>query len=59
MTTKVKGTVFSLIEYGVGSPEAVLVGNPGDLYVNTDGGAGITLYVKETGVATDTGWVAK
>lgn len=44
---------------GSGSPNSVLVGSPGDLYTNTAGGAGTTLYVKESGSATNTGWVAK
>jgi hypothetical protein len=44
---------------GVGSPEGVVTGSPGDLYSNTGGGAGTTLYVKESGVATNTGWIAK
>jgi hypothetical protein len=44
---------------GSGSPEGVRVGSPGDLYVDTDGGAGTTFWVKETGVNTDTGWDAK
>jgi len=29
------------------------------LYARTDGGANTTLYVKESGDNTDTGWVAK
>jgi len=33
-------------------------GSPGDLYSNVDGGAGSTLWVKESGVATNTGWVS-
>ena len=44
---------------GNGVPNAAVVGSPGDLYVDKDGGAGVTLYVKESGVGTDTGWVAK
>jgi len=44
---------------GVGSPNGVIVGSPGDIYSNTSGGAGTTLYVKESGSATNTGWVAK
>jgi len=45
---------------GKGSPEGVVAGNVGDLYTRTDGGAGTTLYVKEsvTGGITK-GWVAK
>jgi hypothetical protein len=45
--------------YGTGSPESVTVGNIGDLYINKSGGAGVTLYVKESGTGTNTGWVAK
>jgi hypothetical protein len=44
---------------GVGSPNSVVVGSPGDMYSNTSGGAGTTLYIKESGAATNTGWVAK
>jgi hypothetical protein len=43
---------------GAGSPAGVVSGNPGDLYTNTSGGAGTTLYVKESGTG-NTGWVAK
>lgn len=48
----------SLWSSGVGSPEGVVIGNPGDLYTNTSGGIGNTLWVKESGV-NDTGWAAK
>ncbi len=44
---------------GTGSPESAVVGSVGDLYVRRDGGAGTTLYVKESGNNTNTGWVAK
>ena len=43
---------------GFGSPEAAVVGSPGDLYSNVNGIPPV-LYVKETGVATNTGWVGK
>lgn len=43
---------------GVGSPEGVIAAAVGSLYTRTDGGAGTTLYVKETG-ASNTGWVGK
>jgi microcystin-dependent protein len=43
---------------GAGSPEGAVVGSPGDIYQNTTGGASTTLYVKESGSATNTGWVA-
>lgn len=43
---------------GVGSPEGVVTAVVGSLYSRTDGGAGSSLYVKESG-AGNTGWVAK
>lgn len=43
---------------GVGSPQNVVTAPPGSLYTNTSGGAGTTLYVKESGTG-NTGWVAK
>lgn len=45
--------------YYAGTPEGNVTGNVGDLCINTNGGAGTTLYVKETGNNTSTGWVAK
>lgn len=44
--------------WGAGSPEGVITAPPGSLYSNTSGGAGTTLYVKETGTG-NTGWAAK
>jgi len=41
---------------GAGAP--AVVANVGSLYLRSDGGAGTTLYVKESGTGT-TGWVAK
>lgn len=43
---------------GSGSPETVVTAPVGSLFTRTDGGAGTTLYVKESG-AGNTGWVAK
>jgi hypothetical protein len=43
---------------GNGSPEGVLVATPGSRYLNEAGGAGSTLWVKESGSGT-TGWVGK
>lgn len=43
---------------GSGSPEGVVTAVVGSLYSRTDGGAGTTLYVKESG-SGNTGWVAK
>jgi hypothetical protein len=46
------------LEQGTGSPEGVLTANVGTIYQRLDGGAGTTLYVKESGTG-NTGWVAK
>ena len=46
-----------LISGGV-VPEGVVSAPVGTLYTNTSGGAGSTLYVKESGTG-NTGWVAK
>jgi len=43
---------------GTGSPEGVVTAPPGSLYSNKNGGAGTTLYVKESGTS-NTGWVGK
>ena len=43
---------------GAGTPEGVVTAPVGSLFSRTDGGAGTSLYVKETGVGA-TGWVAK
>jgi hypothetical protein len=44
---------------GNGSPHSVVTANPGSRYVSLSGGAGTTLYIKESGTGTNTGWVAK
>src|SRR5947207_5418664 len=43
---------------GSGSPESALAAPVGSLYLRTDGGAGTTLYVKESGTG-NTGWIGK
>ena len=43
---------------GTGSPEGAITATVGSLWTRTDGGAGTTLYVKESGTG-NTGWVAK
>ena len=43
---------------GTGSPEGSKTASPGSVYLNLAGGAGTTLYVKESGTG-NTGWVAK
>lgn len=49
----------TVIKSGEGTPEAAVTGTIGQLYLRTDGGASTTLYVKESGVGTNTGWIAK
>lgn len=46
------------IRLGTGSPESVVTASPGSLFLRTNGGAGTSMYVKETGTG-NTGWVAK
>jgi len=43
---------------GTGSPEGVLAARTGSMYLDRNGGASTTLYVKESGTG-NTGWVAK
>ncbi|KKL64684.1 hypothetical protein LCGC14_2162550 [marine sediment metagenome] len=40
---------------GTGTPESAVTGDPCDVFLRTDGGAGTIFYLKETG-AGDTGW---
>ena len=53
------GTQVRYIKWGAGSPEGVVTANPGSLYLNISGGGNTTLYIKESGTQTNTGWVAK
>jgi hypothetical protein len=43
---------------GTGTPEGAIVSGVGGLWRRTDGGAGTTLYVKESGTS-NTGWIGK
>lgn len=43
---------------GSGTPEAAVTATVGSLFMRTNGGAGTSLYVKESG-SGNTGWVAK
>lgn len=52
-------TLNATINVGSGSPEGVVTANPGSLYLNLSGGANTSLFVKESGTATNTGWVGK
>jgi hypothetical protein len=56
---KSTGSQVIWICYGSGSPEGVVTANVGSIYLRTDGGAGSTLYVKQSGNGTPNGWVAK
>ena len=47
------------ISASTGTPNTVVTGSPGDIYINKNGGAGTTLWVKESGTGTNTGWVGK
>lgn len=44
---------------GAGSPQGVVVADIGSLYLRRDGTQGATLYVKESGSGTSTGWESK
>lgn len=44
---------------GSGSPNGVVIGSVGDVYLNRTGGAGTSLYEKEAGSATNLNWVGK
>ena len=46
------------IKTGTGSPEGVLDGPVGSLFLRTDGGVNTTLYVKQVGTG-NSGWAAK
>jgi hypothetical protein len=48
----------SRVRAGAGSPEGAVAAPVGTVWLREDGGAGTTLYVKETGTG-DTGWAAK
>lgn len=50
--------IAGLVFHGEGSPEGVVTAKVGATYHRTDGGAGTSFYVKESGAGT-TGWVAK
>ena len=41
-----------------GTPEGAITAPVGSMYTRTDGGAGTTLYIKESGTG-NTGWIAK
>ena len=47
------------IQTGTGSPNGVVNGYPGSLYLNLSGGTSQTLWVQENTIYANTGWVAK
>ncbi len=47
-----------ILTSGAGSPEGVVAAPVGSIYMRTNGGAGTSFYVKETGIG-NTGWVGK
>ena len=47
-----------IITTNAGTPEGVVTAVPGSICLNTSGGAGTSLYVKQTGTG-NTGWVGK
>lgn len=52
------GVSGALVIYGTATPEGAVAAPKGSLFLRADGGAGTTLYVKETG-SGNTGWVGK
>ena len=52
------GTSGPAIIVGTGTPESVVSAPVGSLFIRTDGGAGTTLYVKQSGTG-NTGWAGK
>jgi hypothetical protein len=69
MAARVLGTTEALFHVGgplgpkisifAGNPSGQVLGNPGDLVIDPTGGAGLTLWVKESGLGTADGWAAK
>lgn len=57
--SQLKDALDARFKHGTGSPQGVVVADIGCQYIDRDGGAGVTLWVKESGNNTNTGWVAK
>ena len=51
-------TQNDLFYQGTGTPEGVVDAKIGSIYQRTDGGAGTTIYVKESGTGKN-GWIGK
>jgi hypothetical protein len=58
MCTDNDGSTGGQIHTGANTPEGNISAPVGSLYMRTNGGAGTSLYVKESGTG-NTGWVAK
>ena len=58
VTTVRTGDGTTIVTSGTGTPEGVVTAAIGSMYSDTSGGAGTTLYIKESGTG-NTGWVAK
>jgi hypothetical protein len=54
---RMKATASDII-FGSGSPEGVVTATVGSMFLRSDGGAGTSMYIKESG-ASNTGWVGK
>lgn len=53
---RIGGPSGPLVLTGTGSPEGVVTAPVGSVFHRTDGGAGTSLYIKESGTGA-TGWV--
>ena len=58
VTRALQSFVANYVRTGTGTPEGNVTAGIGCLYLRLDGGAGTTLYVKESGTG-NTGWVGK
>lgn len=54
---KIYDTLNARFKFGEGSPEGVVTADIGAQYANLSGG-GSTLWIKESGNGTNTGWTA-
>lgn len=51
--------LLGTLKTGEGDPEGVVEAPVGSIYQRTDGGAGTSVYFKESGGSTSAGWQAK
>lgn len=58
-SSMVKDALDARFKHGTGSPQNVVTADIGCQYINLSGGASTTIWVKESGNGTNTGWVAK